>query len=88
MVYVASKSCSKVLGYSAIDSLRDKRWEKKEAKGSEEFLTPILRRPPFIVPYTCLKEPTNVVDKNAAALVHTNSHCKEVVVAHVQLELP
>ena len=31
----------------------------------------------------CVKEPTNKVDKNAVAVVHTNFHCKEVV-GHVQ----
>ena len=32
----------------------------------------------------CVKEPNNEVDQNAAAVVGTNSHCREEVVGHVQ----
>ena len=32
----------------------------------------------------CVKVPTNEVDKNVVAAVHTNSHRKEEVVGHVQ----
>ena len=32
----------------------------------------------------CVKEPTKEVNKNAVAVVCTNSHCKEEVVGHVQ----
>ena len=31
-----------------------------------------------------MKEPTNEVDKNAIAVVHTNFHCKEDMVGKVQ----
>ena len=34
------------------------------------------------------KEPINKVDKNAASLVRTNSHCKREAVAHVQQKFP
>ena len=36
----------------------------------------------------CLKEPTNEVNKNAAVVVLTNSHCKEEVVGLVQQKSP
>lgn len=35
----------------------------------------------------CVKESTNKVDKNAVAVVCTNSHCKEVVVGHVPINI-
>ena len=36
----------------------------------------------------CVKEPTNEVDKNAVAVICTNSHCKEEVVGYVQQKSP
>ena len=36
----------------------------------------------------CVKEPTNEMDKNAATVVPTNSHCKEAVGGHVQKKSP
>ena len=36
----------------------------------------------------CEKEPTNEVEKNAIAVVPTNSHCKEELVCYVQQEFP
>ena len=32
----------------------------------------------------CMKEPTSEVDKNAVAVVYSNSHFKEKVVGYVQ----
>ena len=32
----------------------------------------------------CVKEPSKEVDKNAVAVIRTNSHCKEEVVGHWQ----
>ena len=32
----------------------------------------------------CVKKQTNEVDKNADAVVHSNSHCKEEMVGHLQ----
>ena len=32
----------------------------------------------------CVKESINEVEKNAVAVVRTNSHCKEELVDHVQ----
>ena len=36
----------------------------------------------------CVKEPTEEVDKNAATVVRTNSHCQKEEFGHVQLESP
>ena len=36
----------------------------------------------------CVKEPTNEVNKNAVAVVRTNSRCKEEVVTLVQQKSP
>ena len=36
----------------------------------------------------CVKEPRNEVEKNSVTLVHTNSHCKETVLGHVQQKSP
>ena len=36
----------------------------------------------------CIKEPTNEVDKNAVAVIRSNSQCKEGVVCHMQQRFP
>ena len=36
----------------------------------------------------CVKEPTKEIDKNAVAVVRTNSQYKEQVVGHVQHKSP
>ena len=38
--------------------------------------------------WQCVKETTHEVNKNAVAVVCTNSHCKEEVVGHVQQNIP
>ena len=36
----------------------------------------------------CVKNPINTIDKNAVAVVRTNSHCKEEVVGYMQQKPP
>ena len=47
----------------------------------------IIWKPPVGECLQWLKEPPNKVDKNAVAVVCTNSHCKKEVVGHVKQKL-
>ena len=59
--------------------------EKKEPKNNilEDIMFKIYWKPLLGKCLQCVKEPTNGVEKNAVAVVLTNSHFKEEVVGHV-----
>ena len=61
--------------------------EKNEPK--ENILEDIMFWKPLVSEFLqCIKEPTNEVDKNAVAVIRSNSQCKEGVVCHMQQKFP
>ena len=89
LVYFTSKTCSRVLGYSAIELKVCQKagvWKKKPKWKIHVYM--IIWKPLIGERLQCVKEPTNEVNKNTVAVVHTNSHCKEEVVTLVQQKSP
>ena len=61
--------------------------EKNEPK--DNILEDIMFWKPLVGEFLqCIKEPTNEVDKNAVAVICSNSQCKEEVVGHMQQKFP
>ena len=69
---------------------RERRRGKKEPKDKilEDITLMISWKPLVGKCLHCVKEPINGVEKNAVAVVCTNSLCKEEVIDHVSIPAP
>ena len=76
LAYFVTKTCTGVLVYN----VNDPRACQETGVGRRKSLKKVLVGECL----QCVKEPIIKVDKNAVAVVFTNSHCKKEVAGHTQ----